>query len=321
MSVRTVGLSLAVIGMAAWSLQSSAQDGSSDNAGAGQGAQQQSGNPVSNVPSNLDMLFPLSPEERVNIRERQLADQEASFKPLRDVEAVRDLQMISGQGDQIPEVFVTPDYPSAIVFTDMTGAPWPINYIGQTSSLATVEQPEGTINSLVLQAKNPAGRKSITVFLEGLSLPVTIIITGQDDRHHALKHVRITERGPNAKGSYGSSSPGRQQREVRNSPDTKGGTDLDAVLNKMAYKVTPEGFQRLKANDSSVDAWIEKEDPSVIYVMTDHTVVSPAPISGARSVTSIQDDVRLYVLPRINPIMALNSEGRRIYLTFERVGS
>lgn len=299
-----------------------AQEGGGDPSGSPQETHaKQRQNPVANVPSSLDMLFPLDPEEVVSIRERQLKDQQATFQPLRDVQPIRDLEMISGQADQIPEVFVTPDYPSSIVFTDMTGEPWPINHIAQTASLATVEQPNGSVNSLVLHAKNPAGRKSIAVYLEGLSLPVTITITGKVSEYHALKHIRVTERGPNATASYGSADGRSGQRIVRESAQTEGGQNMDAILNKMAYKVTPDGFQKLRSNDPGVDGWIEEEDPSVIYVMTKHTVVSPAPVSGARSVTPLQDNVRIYKLPRINPIMALNSEGRRIYLSFEKVGS
>ncbi|MFB2351103.1 DotH/IcmK family type IV secretion protein, partial [Priestia megaterium] len=76
-----------------------------------------------------------------------------------------------GNADTIPEVLVTPDYPTSIVFTDITGAPWPINYIGQTSSLAQVEQPSGTENAVVFYANNGAGRKSVSVFLKGMTLP------------------------------------------------------------------------------------------------------------------------------------------------------
>lgn len=277
-------------------------------------------NPVAELPTNLDMLFPLSPEEQIEIRERQLENQEAVFKPLRDVRPIRDIQRISGNADQIPEVFVTPDYPTSIVFTDMTGAPWPINYIGQSASLATIEQPKGTKNSLVLQAKNSAGRKSIAVFLEGLSLPVTLTITGDDSQYHALKHIRITDTGPNANHSFGAGG-GRSNRSTQSSAETSTGQNMDLILNKMAYKVTPEGFEKVEANDPRVDAWIDEEDPSTLYVMTDHTIVSPAPRSGARSVTPLQDNVKIYVLPRINPIMALNKQGERIYVSFERSGS
>src|SRR5690606_26165956 len=138
------------------------------------------------------------PEEKLKIREQQLRDQNATYQPLRDVAPLRDLVSISGNADAIPEIFVTPDYPSAVVFTDITGKPWPIQYIGQTGSLATVQQPDGSDNSLVLLANNGAGRKSVSVFLEGLTLPVTLTVTGKNNEYHALKHIRITERGPNS---------------------------------------------------------------------------------------------------------------------------
>lgn len=274
---------------------------------------------LKSLPSDMDMLFPLSPEEKLEIRERQLRDQEATYRPLRNVEPKRELVRVSANADRIPEVMVTPDYPTSIVFTDITGAPWPINYIGQTNSLATIEQPTGTENSLVIYANNSAGRKSVSVFLEGLTLPVTMTITGDPDEYHALKHIRINERGPNAPSqemlmaSVSSSAPSLSP--VGDSDEA--GTDLDMILNKLAYKVTPEGFRKLTASDPSVDAWIEEENPQYLYVMTDYRLVSPAPRAGARSVTPLHDNVRIYIIPRINPVMALNSEGSRVYLTFK----
>lgn len=274
------------------------------------------------LPTDMDLLFPLSPAEKIELREREMEDQQATYRPLRDVKPVRELVQISGNADRMPEIKVTPDYPTSIVFTDITGAPWPINYIGQTNSLATIEQPTGTDNSVVIFANNSAGRKSVSVFLEGLTLPVTITITGSSKDYHALKHIRITERGPNSQENDLLRASNRSSRS--NNLDVMGGGGdhdgdsgkLDRVLNSLAYKVTPEGFTRLKTSDPSVDAWIEDSEPKFLYVMTKYTLVAPAPRAGARSVTPLQDGVRIYIIPRINPVMALNSQGERVYLRF-----
>lgn len=269
------------------------------------------------LPTDMELLFPLTPKERVEIRKRQLEDQEATYKPLRDVQAKRELVQISGNADIIPEVMVTPDYPTSIVFTDLTGEPWPINYIGQTDSLAMVEQPAGTENAVVLYANNGAGRKSVSVFLRGLTLPVTLTVTGRSNEYHALKHIRINERGPNAPKTESILSTRGNSAPNLNATGGDGNQDLDAILNKLAYKVTPEGFKRLKTSDPNVDAWSDTKDPKHLYVMTNYTMVSPAPRAGARSVTPLQDGVRIYVLPRINPMMGLDASGQRVYLSFK----
>ena len=271
------------------------------------------------LPTDMDMLFPLSPDEKIKIRERKLKDQEATYKPLRDVKPKRELVQVSSNADRIPEVLVTPDYPTSIVFTDITGAPWPINYIGQTSSLASIEQPSGTENSLVIYANNGAGRKSVSVFLKGMTLPITMTITGNSGEYHALKHIRVNERGPNSEtqdvlmASNSSSAP--NMNSTGGSDDENG--YLNMVLNKLAYKVTPKGFKKLKSSDPSVDAWLDEEKPKYLFVMTDYRLVSPAPRAGARSVTPLQDGVRIYIIPRINPVMALNSQGSRVYISFK----
>lgn len=278
----------------------------------------QQGINLQDLPTDMELLFPLTPEERLEIRQRQLQDQEATYKPLRDVTPKRELVSISGNADTIPEVMVTPDYPTSIVFTDITGAPWPINYIGQTSSLAQVEQPSGTENAVVVYANNGAGRKSVSVFLKDMTLPVTLTVAGTNNEYHALKHIRITERGPNApQNELAPRSSGGKATSLNPTGATDDGKDMDAIINKLAYKVTPDGFKKLKSSDPSVDAWMDKDDPKHLYVMTKYTMVSPAPRAGARSVTPLQDGVRIYVVPRINPMMALDDSGQRIYLTFK----
>lgn len=272
---------------------------------------------LESLPTDMELLFPLTPEERVKIRQRQLQDQEATYKPLRDVTPKRELVSISGNADSIPEVLVTPDYPSSIVFTDITGAPWPINYIGQTSSLAKVEQPTGTNNAVVVYANNGAGRKSISVFLKGMTLPVTLTMAGTNNEYHALKHVRITERGPNSSENELVSNVSQNAPVSMNPTGNDDNKDMDAILNKLAYKVTPDGFKKIKTSDPLVDAWLDEDDPKHLYVMTRYTMMSPAPRAGARSVTPLQDGVRIYILPRINPMMALNDNGQRIYLSFK----
>lgn len=271
---------------------------------------------VAMLPDDLQILFPLTPEERITTRKRQLEDQNATYMPLREVEPMRDMQRISGNGEFFPTVYVTPDYPSTIVFTDISGKPWPIRFIGQTSSLATIEQPTGTDNSLVLQAKNGAGRKSIAVFLQDLTLPVTITIDGENTRYHALKHIQITEHGPNSDDTTIASQSSRRSIAQGEETKTTTGRSMDVVLNRLAYDVTPEGFKKLKTSERAVDAWIDIEDPKSLYIKTRYTVVSPLPRNGGRSVTPLHDGLRISVLPRINPVMVLNEAGEKIYVQF-----
>lgn len=272
---------------------------------------------LTTIPSDMDSLFLLSPEERIDIRKRQLQDQNATYKPLRNVEALRELVSISGNADAMPEIFVTPDYPTSIVFSDMTGKPWPIEFIGQTGSLADVVQPEGSDNAIVMMAKNGAGRKSVSVFLKGLALPVTLTVTGKNNDYHALKHIRITEMGPNANKSQ-VATRGRSNTALNLNPGSdEDDGHLDEVLNKIAYKVTPNGYSKLRSSDARVDAWVAKGSNKYMFVRTDYTVVSPAPRAGNRGITPLQGDVRIYLLPRINPIMALDESGQRQYLTFK----
>lgn len=276
-------------------------------------AEKGSATSLQTLPFDLQQLFPLSPEERRQVRKEKQREQEATYDPLRKVSPIRDFERMGTSGAQMPTVHVTPDYPSSVVFTDMTGAPWPIQHISQTSSLAKVEQPTGTDNIIVLHAAIAAGQKSISVFLKGNNLPITLIIDGTDSRYHALKHIRIDERGPNAAELIASQSGSNSSFQQ----DTESGESLDVVLNKLAYRVTPSGYSKLQTSDRGVDAWIEDDNPEVMYLMTEYAIVSPAPIGGSGAITPIQENLRIYRIPRINPVMALNESGQRIYLRFK----
>lgn len=263
------------------------------------------------LPEEASILFMGDPKEIKAVREAQLREQAAKYQPLREVRPLSDLEVISGTGDKMPIVYVTPEYPTSVLFTDMTGQSWPIRYAGATDTLVEVEQPTGTDNALVLYARNIAGEKSITLFLEGLMTPVTLIVKGSDSQYHAVKNIRITENGPNvAKERLFNQAPSAitKAQAATNTKTTE-------VLNKLAYVVTPEGFVKLRADRPGVDAWIDKEKPDQIYLRTKYTIAAPGPIGGGAGVTPLQGDVRLYVLPRINPILALNEQGERIYIT------
>lgn len=295
--------------MAASVVQAQDDAASAENTGT-----QESGTTLSKLPVELEALFPLTPNERRALREKKQEETQAIYEPLREVTPIRDFQRIGTAGDIMPTVFVTPDYPSSVVFTDLTGAPWPIQHISQTGALAAVEQPAGTDNVIVLHASIAAGKKSISVFLEGNTLPVTLIVDGEDNRYHALHHIRIDERGPNAAQL---ATRAQDAGSSRFQQESSNGESLDAVLNKLAYRVTPDGYQKLQVSDRSVDAWIETQNPEVLYLMTDYTLMSPAPIGGNEAITPVQQDLRIYRLPRIDPVMVLDDAGQRIYLSFK----
>lgn len=315
--------------------QQQQQPSESDQQGSSGGGDQNEDKPnpvdMKDLPEDLSQMFLLSPDERVKIRERQLQDQKANYRPLRDVESLRDMTRLDPSSADVPTVKVTPDFPSSIVFTDISGEPWPIRHLAQTGSVAEVERVDGSDNSLVFYANNHAGEKSVSVYLEGLNMPITLRIKGTDSEFHAVKSIQVTERGPKAQ-SAGKTGQGQGNQREDFEPAGAGGgngedgsdgassgdgSKLDEVINKMAYQVTPDGFDRIEISDDNSMAWIKENDPSKLYLLTDLTISAPAPVNGASSVVSVGEGRKVYVLPRVNPVMALDESGQRQYLKFK----
>ncbi|TBW57354.1 type IV secretion protein DotH [Marinobacter halodurans] len=326
-SIRTMALFTLCLSLAAPSATYAAGDGANQPGGipkavANNQSQGDEQSDLAELPEDLKPAFWLKPHEVVQTRERQLQEQNATYRPLRDVKAIQDISRIRPSSSRIPVINVVPDYPSSVVFTDMTGKSWPIRYLAQTASVATVKKVEGSDNALVFYAKNHAGEKSVSVYLKNLSMPITLRVKATEDKYHALKRIQILERGPNSQALQLASNTGgrprfQAQAEQGRSPQEQEGPSLDAILNKLAYRVTPDGFKKIQVSDPETEAWIDEGDASKLYLLTARTISSPAPISGADSVVPVGDGMRIYVLPRINPVMALNESGQRLYLTLK----
>lgn len=299
----------------------SAENQRSNNQGSGQ-SQKVPGEPIdlANLPSDLERAFLLTPQEREATRKLERKDQNATYKPLNDVKPVKGVVRLNKSSSTIPTIKAVPNYPASVVFTDMTGQPWPIRHVAQTGSVAEVEEVSGSANSLVFYAKNHAGEKSVSVFLKGMELPITLTLKANEQEYHSVKNVQITERGPNSTVRSATTSSGSSNRsqDFGASQESSGeGESLDGALNKMAYRVTPDGYKRVQVSDSKTEAWVKKNDPSQLYLLTPYTIASPAPVNGGDSIMPLGEGMRLYVLPRINPVMALNESGQRLYLKFQ----
>mgnify|MGYP006429285205 CR=1 FL=1 len=297
-----------------WAQQTNGSDQQTKSGPEDEGGADQKGD-ANEVPNDLSDVFLLDPDERLQIRERQRQDQKANFKPLKDVEPVRDMLRLDFASARIATVFVVPEYPASVVFTDMTGQPWPIRDLAQTESVAQVQKVEGSTNSLVFYGKNYSGEKSVSVYLQGLSMPIVMKVRGTEDRYHAVKNIQIRERGPNSKDLQ-RTNQAASSSEFDSKKDQKGQKSISQIVDKLAYRVTPEGFKRISVSDGVSDAWLDKSDESKLYLLTPHTISAPGPINGGRSIVPVGDGLRVYVLPRINPVVALNESGQRQYLQF-----
>lgn len=153
-------------------------------------------------------MAPLSPDDVTHLRSTfdQLQRSE-SRSPVTAVPRVSSLTVNLSPGASLPMLRALPNFPSTVSFTDETGAPWniaapPVN--GNESGFYIQFIPNSAVMSV--QARRAYDSGSVTVYLQGLPVPVVIALSsGEPDNADKAQitdsslNLRIPMRGPAAK--------------------------------------------------------------------------------------------------------------------------
>lgn len=189
-----------------------AQRASAPAQGAAGAAPTQSGNdPLPPPQSDLfqqaqESIAPLPPQQI-----RSLIGQATEMKKAMNTPQVNIVPRISAQtvnlspGSSLPLIRTAVNYPSSLTFIDSTGAPWKLGAapISGNSDIKAYYVPNSPI--LVLEALQPYASGNVTVYLEGLAVPIVLnVSSGESDSQAATWTVdsrldmRIPLRGPGA---------------------------------------------------------------------------------------------------------------------------
>ncbi len=186
---------------------------------------------------------------------------------------------------------------TTVVFTDATGAGWPISSlaIGNKDAFSTSKIEEGRkSNILTISPLESYANSNISILLEGAPAPITMILmSGQNEVDFRLDVV-VQGRGPNA------------QRPVIDRGFTESiPADLVAVLDG----VPPGNAIALRSSHVEVRAWMVGKR---VLVRTRMNLLSPAAIRAASSA----DGTRVFEIPE-SPVLLTMSEGvtHRVTLT------
>lgn len=181
-------------------------------------------------------------------------------------------------GEISPTVRLASGTPSNVVFTDATGAPWPIEFVtpGDTSVVDALVPVAGSA-TLQLRPKQPHMYGAVSVNLVGNPMPVTLILASAQDEVDTRIDIRLARRGPNAQAPI---------------IDRAGFTTVDPTMLQVLDGVPPGDAQAIKTNHGDLRAWSYK---GKLYVRTTLAVVSPAYSDTAASV----DGTRVYVMPSV----------------------
>jgi len=125
--------------------------------------------------------------------------------PVTAVPRISSLTVNLAPGASLPLVRVLPSFPATVTFTDETGSPWPIAVPpvnGNDRGFDVSWMPD----AMTIQARRPYDTGTVTVYLQGLSVPVTLSMSsGEPDNESASQvtdsrlDLRIPRRGPAAR--------------------------------------------------------------------------------------------------------------------------
>lgn len=199
----------------------------------------------------------------------------------------RSTTITQAPGELATTVRLASGIPSNIVFTDSTGATWPIEFAtpGDLSVVDVLVPVEGSA-TLQLRPKQAHMYGAVSVNLKGNPVPITLILASAQVEVDTRLDIRVARRGPNAQAPI---------------IDRPGFTNVDNVMLSVLDGVPPSDAQSLKSAIADLRAWIYK---GKLYVRTTMPVVSPAYSDTAASI----DGTRVYVMPSV-PFVTVSVDG------------
>lgn len=232
----------------------------------GRTASAQSGNdPLPPPQSDLfqqaqESMAPLTPQEIRVLRGQAQETNKAMIAPQVTIVPRISAQTVNlSPGASLPLIRTAVNYPSSLTFIDSTGAPWKLGAapISGNSDIKAYYVPNSPI--LVLEATQSYASGNVTVYLEGLAVPIVLnVSSGESDSQAATWTVdsrldmRIPRRGPGAQ-------PGA-------APEMRIGLH-DGVLQAFLDGIPPKEAKQLKTTGAVPDTtvWQMGDD---LYIRT-----------------------------------------------------
>ncbi|PKC36284.1 conjugal transfer protein [Pantoea ananatis 15320] len=239
---------------------------------------------------------PLSADEIRQLRMMQSEQEQAmATKGITAVPRISALTVSLEPGASLPLVRNAVNWPATVSFIDSTGAPWKIMGAPQSGSPDIVVKWVPGTSIMMLVAKHDFVSTSVTVVLDGLSVPVQLSVTsGETDTAKKTWVVdtridlRIPRRGPGA------------------APDAPPPSRIglhDSTLQAFLDGVPPEGAHRLKTTGDVPDTavWQQGDD---LYIRSRASMRDEFD-----STLSSADGTHLWKLP-VTPRVAFSVGGR-----------
>lgn len=283
------------------------------------------------IEARADQLLQADPKTILQLREsiqRFSAAKQApipgDFEPEipQQVLDLEDLFEITLQPDQrAPQVFIARFQSTAISFVDAYGNPWPIRKISNflkglvlieravTQEVAASGEGGGSkgndltdpqAGSFTMTALKHGVVGNITVYLHGLSTPITVLLVAKPSMYHRAVTLRVSDVGPQT-----------SKAQLFQNTGVRVGTEADVDLNNALYGVSPTGSEEMVLQGAEGKAWIKGDH---LFIQTPIAVFSPEILGASPG----NGKFRAYKLPKTTTVMGTNEEGQTVTLRIAR---
>lgn len=282
------------------------EQGRADAAAVSGGPQQvvRSGPPRSLTPSQekreaafnilLEDALPLSPDQIMRLRKLyDLSEQASNTTPKPPPTPISSSMMVNlDPGTTPPIIRLSAGFVSSLVFTDVTGEPWPIvSYDVGDPKVFNIAWDTRS-NTLFAQSLKLYAHGNLAVRLQDLPTPIMLsLISGGQREVDFRVDLQVTSRGPNAKPPIMSDSSLMPAR-------------VNAELINILDGVAPVGSLQLEVAGGAGKAWLSNKK---LYFRSALTVISPAWLS----MVSSPDGTHVYEMAP-TPLILASEDGRTV---------
>ncbi len=243
-----------------------------------------------------ESVSPLTPGEVRQLRGRMEEMDQAMIAPqVAVVPRISALTIDLAPGSSLPLVRTAVNYPSSISFIDSTGAPWKLGAAPVVGNGAFTAYWLPNSPVMVVHATRPYVSGNITVYLEGLSVPIVLNVTSGEPDSTAKTwavdsrlDLRVPRRGPQAIAGA--------------APQSRIGLH-DSTLQAFLDGIPPKEARRLKTSGAVPDTTVwQLGDDLYIRSRADIRDEFEATLSSA-------DGTHLWKLP-VTPYVSFSVMGR-----------
>ena len=200
-SLKAVGGALAIAcALQFWSGALTGAQGQEAGPGGGEDVWKRHAAPDDEVGKNARIVLPFTKDQiRALARLLEQTQRASATGSGRAVEGR--LRRVRIDADTIPEVWVRRGYTTVVGFTDLTGAPWPIEEVLVDRRFLAGEETAPNGHLLYLSPREPFLEGNLAVKLVGLADPVVAMLGARGDSADFRVDLRLEIAGPNVDAS------------------------------------------------------------------------------------------------------------------------